>query len=500
MAQLEKLEGNKAKLTIKIEADAFESALQAAYRKTAGRYAVPGFRKGKAPRKVIETHYGEGVFYEEAFDAVWGPAYDAAIEEHALVPVDRPELDITEIGPGGVAFVASVLLQPEVTLGEYKGLSVPKADVAVTDEEVDKALEEEREKQARFVDVDRPAENGDRLLLDYSGSVDGVKFEGGTAEEQTLVLGSNMFIPGFEEQLIGVKAGEQKDITVTFPAEYHAENLAGKEAVFACNVKAVQVKELPALDDELIADISEFDTVAEWKADKKEKMIGEKTRAAAVARENAAIKGACDNASVDIHDVMIEHQVDYMVRDLEYRLSGSGLDLNLYCQYLGTTVDEMRKNFREEAEARVKMQLVIDAIIKKEGLSADDDELEAEIEKYAEQNGLALDDFKARLTDGDRAYLRERATVDKAVRLVSDSAVEVEGEAPAKKAKAPAKKAKEKDAETAPAKKAKASAKEPAAAKEAEKAPKKAKAPAKKTEKAEAEAEKPKRTTKKKEA
>ena len=426
MAQFEMLEGKKAKLTIEVAADVFEKAVQEAYRKTASRYNVPGFRKGKAPRRIIEAAYGEGVFYEDAFDAVWGDAYDAAVEEHKLIPVDRPALDINKIGKDGVEFIAIVQLQPDVTLGEYKGLPVPKSNTEVTDEEVDKALADEQEKQARFTDVDRPAENGDRLLLDYSGSVDGEKFEGGTAEDQTLVLGSNMFIPGFEEQLIGIKAGEQKDITVTFPAEYHAENLAGKEAVFACNVKAVQVKELPEIDDDFIADISEFDTVAEWKADKKEKMIAEKQRAASVARENAALKGACDNATVEIPAVMIDRQVDYMVQDLEYRLSGSGLDMNTYCQYLGTTVDEMRKNFREEAEARVKMQLVVDAVIKAEGLSASDEDLEAEIEKYAEDNGMVAEDFKARLNDSDRDYLRERATVDKAVKLISDSAVETE--------------------------------------------------------------------------
>lgn len=426
MAQFEMLEGKKAKLTIEVAADVFEKAVQEAYHKTASRYNVPGFRKGKAPRRIIEAAYGEGVFYEDAFDAVWGDAYDAAVEEHKLIPVDRPALDINKIGKDGVEFIAIVQLQPDVTLGEYKGLPVPKSNTEVTDEEVDKALADEQEKQARFTDVDRPAENGDRLLLDYSGSVDGEKFEGGTAEDQTLVLGSNMFIPGFEEQLIGIKAGEQKDITVTFPAEYHAENLAGKEAVFACNVKAVQVKELPEIDDDFIADISEFDTVAEWKADKKEKMIAEKQHAASVARENAALKGACDNATVEIPAVMIDRQVDYMVQDLEYRLSGSGLDMNTYCQYLGTTVDEMRKNFREEAEARVKMQLVVDAVIKAEGLSASDEDLEAEIEKYAEDNGMVAEDFKARLNDSDRDYLRERATVDKAVKLISDSAVETE--------------------------------------------------------------------------
>lgn len=429
MAELEMLEGKKAKLTIKVGADIFEKAIQKAFLKNQKRFAVPGFRRGKAPRRMIEMNYGEGVFYEDAFDDVWGPAYDAAVEEHNLVPVDQPALDVNSIGKDGLEFVAIVQLQPDVTLGQYKGLSVPKSDTVVTDEDVDKALSEEQERQARFVDVDRPAENGDRLLLDYSGSVDGEKFEGGTAEDQTLVLGSNMFIPGFEEQLIGVSAGTEKTITVRFPDEYHAENLAGKEAVFDCSVKAVQLKELPEINDDFIADISEYDTVDEWKASKKEQMTADKQRTASIARENAAIKAACDNATVEIPACMVDRQVDYMLRDLEYRLSGSGLNMETYCQYLGTSVEEMRKNYRPEAEARVKTQLVIDAVIKAEALSVSDEEYEAEVEKYAEENGLVAEDLKTRMNDGDRDYLRERATVEKAVRLIADSAVETEEQA-----------------------------------------------------------------------
>lgn len=426
MAQLERLEGNKAKLTYKVGADVFEAAVQAAYLKNRGKYKVMGFRQGKAPRKIIEMEYGKGVFYDEAIDAVWGPAYDAAIEEHKLFPVDQPELSINSIGEDGVEFTATVQLRPEVKLGQYKGLSVPKSDLTVTDEEVDKALEEEREKQARFADVEREAAEGDRLLLDYSGTVDGVKFEGGTAEDQTLVLGSHMFIPGFEEQLIGVKAGEHRDVNVTFPTEYHAKELAGKAAVFACDVKAVQVKELPVLDDELIADISEFDTVAEWKADKKEKMMEDKKKAAETARENAVMTGACDNAIVDIPAVMIDREADYMLRDLEYRLSGSGLDMGAYCKYLGTTVEEMKKNYRPEAERRVKTQLVINAIIDAEGIAASDEEVEAEIEQYAENNGMTVEDLKARLTESDKGFFLDRANVEKAVRLLTDTAVEAE--------------------------------------------------------------------------
>ena len=429
MAQLEKLEGNKAKLKITIDAETFRKALNEAYKKTAGRYPVQGFRKGHAPRKVIETYYGAGVFYEDAFELCWGEPYDAAVKEHDVFVVDRPDVDILSISENeGVTYVAEVTLKPEVTLGEYKGIAVPKADYTVSDEDVQKALEAERENQARFVDVDRPAENGDRVLLDYSGSVDGVKFDGGTAEDQTLVLGSNTFIPGFEDQLVGAVAGESRDVNVTFPTEYHAEHLAGKAAVFACTVKAVQKKELPEIDDEFIGDISEFETVDAWKEDKKAKMLEEKKQSLDNMRENLAIKGACDNATVDIPDCMIERQVDYMMQDIKYRLAGSGLDFNTYLKYLNTTEADMRKNYRTEADARVKMQLVIEAISKAENVQATDEEIEEEIKKYAENGSTDVETFKAQLTDSDREYFADRIVVDKTVKLIVDAAVETEPE------------------------------------------------------------------------
>ena len=429
MAQFEKLEGNKGKLTITVDAETFKKALNDAYKKTAGRYPVQGFRKGKAPRKVIETYYGAGVFFEDAFELCWGEPYDAAVKEHDLFVVDRPDVDILSIGEDeGVTYVAEVTLKPEVTLGEYKGIAVPKADYTVSDEDVQNALEAEREHQARFVDVDRPAESGDRVLLDYSGSVDGEKFDGGTAEDQTLVLGSNTFIPGFEDQLVGVSAGESRDVNVTFPTEYHAEHLAGKAAVFACTVKAVQKKELPEIDDEFIGDISEFETVDAWKADKKAKMLEEKKQSLDNMRENIALKGACDNATVDIPDCMIERQVEYMIQDIKYRLAGSGLDWNTYLKYLNTTEDKMRETYRTEAEARVKMQLVVEAVSKAENVTATDEEIEEEIKKYAENGNTDVETFKAQLTDADREYFADRIVVDKTVKLISDAAVETEPE------------------------------------------------------------------------
>ena len=318
MSVLEMKEGNIAKLTITVDKDAFVKALNDAYHKTGSRYPVPGFRKGKAPRKVIEANYGAMVFYDEAFDLCWAEPYDAAVAEHKLVPVDRPSVvDIPVMSETeGVTYVAEVQLKPEVTLGQYKGIAVKKLAYTVTDEEVDNALKMEQQKQVRYEDVDRPVENGDRIILDYCGKVDGVAFEGGTAQDQTLDIGSHTFIPGFEEQLVGVNPGEEKDIHVTFPEEYHAENLKGKAAVFTCKVKTVQKKELPEIDDEFIKDISEQDTVAEWKENKKQELLKARETAAKNARENELLEKAADNARVDIPDCMVNREVQYMMQNI----------------------------------------------------------------------------------------------------------------------------------------------------------------------------------------
>lgn len=430
MATIERKEHNIAKLTITVDAETFAAAVQQAYFKTAKHYNIPGFRKGHAPRKVIENMYGEGVFFEDAFEIVWGDAYDAALEEFELTAVDKPTLDIEKISLAeGVEFTAEVQLKPEVTLGAYRGIEVEKPTYTVEDADVEREIEQEREKNARFVGVERPVENGDRVILDYSGSVDGVAFDGGTAEEQTLVIGSGTFIPGFEEQMVGMAIGEEKDITVTFPEEYHAENLAGKEAVFAVKVRDVQVKELPALDDEFAKDVSEFDTLDELRASKRKAMEERAARNEKTATENLCIKAVCDNASVEVPACMTDRQINYMLQDMAYRLSMSGISLEDYCKYTGTDLDALRESYRTEAEGRVKMQLVIEAVGKAENIACSDEELQTEIAEYAGQNGTDVESFKEQLKEDDYDYLRDRKVAEKTIALIVDNAVFTEPKA-----------------------------------------------------------------------
>lgn len=427
MATMEKLDGSKVKLTITVTAEAFEEATQKAYLKTRGKFNLPGFRKGKAPRKMIENAYGEFAFFDEAFDLVYPEAYKKAIEETGIIPVGRPEIGIEEIGKGkDVVFTVEVAVRPEVKLGEYKGIKVEKREYNVTEEMVDAEIAREREKIARYVDVEgRAVENGDMIRLDYSGSVDGVKFDGGTAQDQQLTIGSGTFIPGFEEQLIGVNVGEEKDVVVTFPEQYHAEELAGKEAVFACKVLAIQTKELPELDDEFAKDVSEFDTLAELREGKKKELEEGLKREAEEAKINEVVKLATDNAEVVIPDVMIESQVDYMIQDISYRLSAQGMSIEDYVKFTGSTMEALRESFRGEAEIRVKSQLVIDAVAKAEGIEASKEEIDEAIKAYSERFGEEYaEKFIANLSEEDRLYFADQIVNDKTIKLLTDSAVE----------------------------------------------------------------------------
>lgn len=435
MSEYEKMDGDIAKLTITVDAEAFQKALLDAYHKNGAKYPVPGFRKGKAPRKIIEANYGAMIFYDAAFDLCWAAPYEEALTEHDLSPVDRPEVDITSISEeAGVVFTAQVQLKPTVTLGAYKGIAVKKQAYTVTDDEVNGALEQEQQKQVRYVDVERPVIDGDRIILDYAGSVDGVAFEGGTAEDQTLDIGSKTFIPGFEDQLVGAAAGEERDVHVTFPEDYHAEDLKGKAAVFACKIKAVQQKETPQVDDEFIKDISEYDTVEEWKEKKKEELSKAKESQAKIARENEVVFAAADNAQCAVPACMIDRQVQVMLQDMSYRLAGSGIKLEDYFRYMGTDQEKVQEMYRPEAEKRVKVELVMEQIRKEENVTASEEDVNEAIELYAAENGMTAEDLKKNLTDADRNYFEDRACVDKVVKILVDSSVETD-EAPAEDTK-----------------------------------------------------------------
>lgn len=425
MASFEKLESNKVKLGMTISAEDFDKAVDKAYLKLRKTITVPGFRKGHAPKGVIEKAYGWYVFVDDAFDEAYPAVYEAAVKEHDVKPVDRPDITILSAEKGeDVAFEAVVTVMPEVSLGQYKGIEVEKQEYNVTDEMVNAEIERERENVARMIDVERPVENGDEVELDYSGTVNGVKFEGGTAEHQTLVIGSGMFIPGFEEQMIGMNVGEEKDLNVKFPDEYHSDELKGKDAVFHVKVHAVRVKELPEADDEFAKDVSEFNTIAELRDHKKEELEKKAMNEAKAKKENDVIEKAVANATVDIPDVMIDRQADRMLNDIRYRLSMQGISLEDYCKYTGTKAEVMKAEMKNEAERRVKTQLVLDAIMKAEGIKAENDEVEKKIDEYCAQFDDKAEDFKAKLNEDDKAYFEDQVLLDKTINMLVDSAIE----------------------------------------------------------------------------
>lgn len=421
---VEKVSSNKVKLSFDIDAAKFDEAMGKAYIKVRGQVNIPGFRKGRAPRKLIENMYGEGVFYDEAFDMIFDEVYGPAIDENKIEIVDRPEIDIQQIGSGkNLQFTCEVFVIPEVTLGEYKGVSVKKRTTEVTDAQVEAKVEEERAKQASEVSVeDRPVQDGDTVNLDYAGSVDGVAFAGGTAEGQTLKIGSNTFIPGFEEQMIGMSIGEEKDLDVTFPESYHAEELAGKKAVFHVKVNAITETQLPELDDDFAKDISEFDTLDEYKADVRAKLEAQAAESDKNAFTNAVIEKVLENATVDIPEAMIERQIDSMVRDFEYRLMGQGLKLEDFMKYTGQDEKAFRANYRDQAEKSVKAHLVLTAIEKAEAIEATEEQIDEQIAQFAPQSGKSAEELKKTLTDSDREYFKADAVRDNAIRFLCDNA------------------------------------------------------------------------------
>ena len=443
----EKIASNKIKLAFTESAEAFEEAMGKAFLKNRGRFNVPGFRKGKAPRKIVERMYGEAVLYDDAFEILAQPAYDAAIAAEKLSPVDRPEVEILQIGSGQeLQYTIEVFVKPDVTLGEYKGVAVEKHVQPVTDEAIDARIETDVERASTTQDVtDRPVQNGDIVNLDYAGSVDGVAFEGGTAQGQTLTIGSHAFIPGFEEQMVGMTIGEEKDLNVTFPEQYHAEELAGKAAVFHVKVNGIQEKVKPALDDDFAADVSEFDTFAAYRQNIVETLEKNAADRAEAELEDALVQKVVDAADCDIPAAMIEDEITTMVREMEMRMAYQGLRMEDYLKYMGQTMEQLRDQYKVEATNRVKTQLVLEAVAKAEGIEATDEDHDAAIADQAKRMGREAADFRASLSEGQLAYLRETAAIKKTIDfLKANAAVTEKGEekaAEAKPAKKPAKKA-----------------------------------------------------------
>ena len=422
---VEKISSNKVKLSFDIDAAQFDAAMDKAYIKVRGQVTIPGFRKGRAPRKMIENMYGgEGVFYDEAFELIFDEVYGPAIDENKLEVVDRPQVDIQQIGTGkNLQFTCEVFVKPDVTLGEYKGVEVKREHTLVTEDEVNAEIEKERNKQAAEVSVEgRAVAEGDTVNLDYSGSVDGVKFAGGTAEAQTLKIGSHTFIPGFEEQMVGMNIGEEKDLEVTFPEEYHAEELAGKKAVFHVKVNGITETQLPALDDDFAKDISEFDTLDEYKADVRAKLEAQAAERDNNAFTNAVIEKVMENATVEIPEAMVERQIDSMVRNFEARLAQQGLKLADFIKYTGQDEKSFRNQYREQAEKSVRANLVLEAVENAENFEATEEEIDAEIVKFAGQIGQDVENLKKNLTEGDREYFKADVIRDKAVKFLCDNA------------------------------------------------------------------------------
>ena len=425
--QVEKMEKNMAKLTIEVSAEDVEKAMQSAYQKAKGRISIPGFRKGKAPRKMIEQMYGKGVFLEDAVNALIPEHYSKALGECELEIVSQPKIDLVQTEPGkALIFTAEVAVKPEVTLGEYKGVEVPKSEIEVTDEEVDAEVKKEQEKNSRTINVeDRAAQLNDIVTIDFEGSVDGVPFDGGQATEYPLTLGSNTFIPGFEDQLVGAKVGDDVDVKVTFPEEYQAKELAGKEAIFKCAFKKIEAKELPELDDDFAKDVSEFDTLAEYKEHVKTNLVEKKENEAKHAKEDAAVDKIIENAQMDIPEAMLETQCRQMLDDFSRRMQSQGLSMDQYFQFTGMTAEKMMEDMKPQALKRIQTRLVLEKVAEVENIQPTEEEVNEEISKMAEAYKMEADKLKELLGERELEQMKKDMAVQKAVTLVADAAKEV---------------------------------------------------------------------------
>lgn len=441
--QVEKLEKNMAKLTVEVPAEDVEKAIQAAYLKEKNKISMPGFRKGKVPRAMIEKMYGAAVFYEEAANILIQDNYAKAMEESKEDIVSRPTIDVVQIESGKpFIFTAEVAVRPEVTLGKYKGVQVTKIDTTVTDEEVEAALEKEQQKNSRTVSVtDRPVQTGDTAVIDFEGFVDGVAFEGGKGENHPLEIGSHSFIEGFEDQLVGHNAGEEVEVNVTFPEKYQAAELAGKPAVFKVKINEIKTKELPELNDEFAQDVSEFDTLAEYKEDLRKHLEVSKENDAKRAKEDEAIKKIIDKSTMELPDAMIDTQCENMINEFAQRISQSGLTMDQYMQFSGMTIDGLKEQVRPEAITRIQSSLVLEQIAKEENIEVSDDEINAEVEKMAAQYGMEADKLKEYLGDAEKESMKRDLAITKAVDLIMENVKE--------RAKAKTKKEKEAEEEAA---------------------------------------------------
>ena len=437
--QVENLEKNMAKLTIEVPAEELEKAIQAAYMKQKGKIALPGFRKGKVPRHMIEKMYGVEIFYEDAANELISNEYPKAVDESGLDIVSRPTVDVTQIEKGKpFIFTAEVAVKPEVTLGKYMGVQVTKIDTSVTEEEVDAEVEKERESNARTITVeDRPVADGDTAVIDYEGFVDGTPFEGGKGENHSLVIGSHSFIDTFEDQLIGKNAGDEVEVNVTFPEDYHAADLAGKPAVFKVKINEIKAKELPELDDDFAQDVSEFDTLAEYKESVKTKLQERKEAVAKRDKEEEAINKIIEKSEMEIPDAMVETQVASMMNDFAGRMSQQGLTMEQYMKFTGMTAEKLQEQMKPEAVKRIQTSLVLEKIAKEENIEVSDEDVEAEVVRMAEMYGMEADKLKEYMGDDERDSMKKDLAIQKAVDLIMENIKE----------RAKPKSKKEKDAE-----------------------------------------------------
>ena len=432
---VEKLENSMAKLTVEVAAEELEKAIEKVYQRQRGRINVPGFRKGKAPRAIIEKMYGTGIFLEDAANDVINATYPDAVDECGESVVSDPELGVTQLEPGkDFIYTADVALKPPVSLGKYKGVETEKISVEVTDEELENRLKSEQEKNASFKQItDRAVADGDMITLDFEGFVDGVAFEGGKGEDYPLTIGSGSFIPGFEEQLVGAEIGKEMDVNVTFPENYQAENLQGKPAVFKCTVKGIREKELPELNDEFADEVSEFSTLEEYKEDLKKTLLESKERNAQTQKEDAVIGAIVEDSAIEIPAPMLETQKKQMLDEFAQQLRMQGMTLEQYAGYAGVTRNQLLDELGPNAERRIRTRLVLEEIAKQENITATEEEYEQELAKMAEQYRTEVDNIRKMFTDRDKERMMEDIAVQKAATFVTDAAVEVEKKAEDKK-------------------------------------------------------------------